>query len=81
MFLAPGSVSPISLYELGLLQGGLAANKKVVLCCDPGYTRKNNVVVTTSHPLYLNLNIFCTHSLTEALCELKLLIDAALMVK
>lgn len=78
MFLAADTISPISLYELGLLQGGLAENKQVILCCDPGYTRKNNVVTTTSHPLYHNPNIFCTHSLSEAIDKLKSTIESAL---
>ena len=52
MYLAEGSISPISLYELGLLQGGKADGKLVIVYCDPGYTRKNNVIVTTNNDYF-----------------------------
>lgn len=74
MYLAGGSVSPISLYELGLLQGGQIAGKHVVLCCDPEYTRKDNVLVTTSHPIFANPNIYLSHSFEGSLLKLKELI-------
>ncbi len=57
MYLAKETISPISLYELGLLQGFHANNKKVVLYCEAGYLRDLNVLVTTDHPLYKNQNI------------------------
>jgi len=48
LYLHPGSKSPISLLEMGLLVGqsstGMALNKLVV-CCPPGYWRKTNVEV------------------------------------
>lgn len=71
MFLAGKSVSPISLYELGLLQGGFAADKTVVLCCDPEYTRKMNVKVTTTHPAFIHPNIYFTHSFEGSLLRMK----------
>ena len=71
MFLAGKSVSPISLYELGLLQGGLAADKTVVLCCDTEYTRKMNVKVTTTHPAFSHPNIYFTHSFEGSLLRMK----------
>ena len=71
MYLAANTVSPISLYELGLLQGGHAAGKTVILCCDHGYTRKNNVMVTTSHELFKHPNIQVTHSFEGGLLKLK----------
>lgn len=71
MYLAGNSVSPISLYELGLLQGGQAQGKTVVLCCDPEYTRKMNVLVTTKHPMFSNPNIYVTHSFEGSLLRMK----------
>lgn len=43
MRLLAGSISPISLLELGLfLQDGTP----LIIVCDPGYTRKENVYIT-----------------------------------
>lgn len=75
MYLAGCSISPISLYELGLLQGSKAVGRHVVLCCDPEYTRKDNVLVTTSHPFFANPNIYLTHSFEGSLLKLKELIS------
>jgi Nucleoside 2-deoxyribosyltransferase like len=48
MYLHPGSKSPISLLEMGLMIGqtstGMALNRLVV-CCPPGFWRKTNVEV------------------------------------
>lgn len=44
LYLAPGTVSPISLLELGLhLRTG-----KVILCCPSGFARKGNVDITAA---------------------------------
>ena len=42
MYIQPGTLSPISLLELGLY----AHNKKLVVCCPPGFWRSTNVYVT-----------------------------------
>ncbi len=39
MYLAPGTISPISLLELGLH----AKSKKLIVCCPEGFHRKGNV--------------------------------------
>jgi hypothetical protein len=39
MYLEPGTVSPISLQELGIY----AESKKIIVCCPDGYERKGNV--------------------------------------
>ena len=41
LFLQPGTMSPISLMELGMH----AADGKMVVCCPPGYWRRGNVQV------------------------------------
>lgn len=40
MYLAPGTMSPISLLELGLY---IDRRAKMILCCPPGFWRKGNV--------------------------------------
>jgi hypothetical protein len=57
MHLAKESVSPISLYELGLLQGGKLRDRKMILSCDPDFSRNFNVWVTTGDEKFLNSNI------------------------
>ena len=42
-YFAPGTISPISLLELGLCIGG---EKKVVVCCPPDLHRYGNVKIT-----------------------------------
>ena len=39
IYLAPGSMSPISLLELGLFAG----TKRVLVCCPEGFYRKGNI--------------------------------------
>lgn len=75
MFLAPFTISPISLYELGLLQGGKADNKKVILCCHPQYSRKTNIEVTINHLAYANPNIHLSYSFESSILKLKKLIN------
>lgn len=43
MYLAPGTVSPISLLELGLFR------RKMVVVCPPGFDRKGNVDIVCRH--------------------------------
>ena len=43
MFLAAGTISPISLLELGIY---LNSGKPLIVVCEPGYTRRQNVLVT-----------------------------------
>ncbi len=50
MYLAPGTVSPISLLELGL-----HADENVLLCCPLGFARKGNVDIVANRrgiPVY-----------------------------
>ena len=50
MWLEPGTLSPISLFELGLLTGWTSAGllNKLVIGCPEGFWRKGNVEVVTS---------------------------------
>lgn len=54
LFLQPGTLSPISLLELGLLAGEMGVRRegkgekdkgKLVVCCPEGYWRRGNVQV------------------------------------
>lgn len=49
MWLEPGTLSPISLFELGLMAGWTSAGllNKVVVGCPDGFWRKGNVEVVT----------------------------------
>ncbi len=42
LYLAPGTVSPISLLELGMYLG----SDKVIICCPEGFPRKGNIDIT-----------------------------------
>lgn len=45
LYLAPDTISPISLLELGLyMQSG-----KLILCCPPGFNRKGNIDITAQY--------------------------------
>ena len=57
-YLAPGSVSPISLFELGTCVG----RTHVVVCCPDGYTRQAYVEVACE-----TLSVLCFKHLDEAL--------------
>ena len=43
MYLAPGTVSPISLLELGLFINQYGYDGKLFVCCPDGFARKGNV--------------------------------------
>lgn len=45
LYLAPGTVSPISLLELGLFR----YSKDLIVCCPPGFARKGNVEVVLDY--------------------------------
>lgn len=49
MWLEPGTLSPISLFELGLMAGWTSAGRlnKLVIGCPEGFWRKGNVEVVT----------------------------------
>lgn len=48
LYLAPGSLAPVSLLELGLH----AASGKLILCCPEGFWRKGNVdIVARRHAI------------------------------
>lgn len=48
MYLQPGTMSPISMLELGLY----ANSNKMVVCCPEGFWRKGNIdVVCYTHPI------------------------------
>lgn len=55
LYLAPNTLSPISLMELGLhINSG-----KVIVCCPPGFWRKGNIEVVCNYydcPLYEDLD-------------------------
>lgn len=42
-YFAPGTISPISLLELGLCVGG---EREILVCCPPEYSRYGNVKIT-----------------------------------
>ena len=74
MHLAANTISPISLYELGLLQGNNRIGQKsktIVVACDPLYTRKTNVKVTLAHEYFKNNDIMFTHSFEGGLIEIR----------
>lgn len=50
MWLEPGTMSPISLFELGLMTGwtSMGALNKLVIGCPEGFWRKGNVEVVTN---------------------------------
>jgi hypothetical protein len=63
MFLAPNSMSPISLLELGLFKD------KMVICCPDGFYRKGNVDVVADRyniPVFEDFDSF----LVEIKCQL-----------
>lgn len=69
MYFAPGTISPISLLELGLLLG---KKKHVILCCPDGYSRKYNVMVTCHNDWSFSANCDVYETLEEAVTGLKL---------
>lgn len=71
MHLAKDTISPISLYELGMLQCRDGNSKSIVVACDPQYTRKTNVKVTLQHHFFGNPNIHFTHSFEGGLIEIR----------
>lgn len=81
MHLAANTVSPISLYELGLLQHNDRIDqrsKSIVVACDPLYTRKTNVMVTLGHKYFGNRGIYFTHSFEGGLIETRKRINSCL---
>jgi hypothetical protein len=54
MYLAPSSLAPISLLELGLHAG----SNKLILCCEDGFWRKGNVEIVAQR-----WNIDCVRDL------------------
>lgn len=63
MFLAPNSMSPISLLELGLFK------EKIIICCPDGFYRKGNVDVVADRyniPVFEDFDSF----LIEIKCQL-----------
>ena len=84
MHFAANTVSPISLYELGLLQGNHRIGQKrksIVVACDPLYSRVKNVKVTLTHPHFKNQDIHFTHSFERGLIEMRKQINASLQFK
>ena len=75
------TISPISLYELGLLQGNPLSTKKVVISCDPKYLRTTNIKVTLGDEYFGNPNIHFTHSFEGGLIEIRKKIKASLQYK
>lgn len=70
MYLHPGTISPISLLELGVC---LAKGKTVVLVCPDGYNRKDNVVLTVQHHWTSSESCIlfeCIDKATEFLCSM-----------
>ena len=46
-YFASGTISPISLMELGLVIGGMTdGDKKIIVCCPPDFHRYGNVKIT-----------------------------------
>ncbi len=55
MYLAPGSLSPISLFELGVLT---KSPEKVILYCPDGFWRKGNVDVAADRYKFTSVSSF-----------------------
>jgi hypothetical protein len=56
-YFQPGTVSPISLLELGMY----ISSGKIMVCCPPGYHRKGNIDITCTHhgvPVYHDWEAF-----------------------
>lgn len=56
LYLAPGTMSPISLMELGL-----HVHRDIIVCCPPGFWRKGNVDITCERhgiPVYDDFDMF-----------------------
>ena len=70
MHLCANTISPISLLELGLLQGR-ADSTKVIVYCDPAYLRRLNVLTTTSHKFWENFEISVYSDYQESIKALK----------
>ncbi len=68
MFLAADSVSPISLLELGLY---LNAGKPLIIVCEPGYTRRQNVNITVNRTIGAISHTHLVESLDEGMNILK----------
>lgn len=84
MHLAANTISPISLYELGLLQGNNRVgqrSKHIVIACDPQYTRVANVKVTLAHEYFKSPDIYFTHSFEGGLIEMRKRIKSCLQYK
>lgn len=81
MHLVADSISPISLYELGLLQGDPVSSKVIVVACDPKYTRIQNVKVTLAHEWFKRQNIYFTHSFEGGLIYLRKSVKDSLQYK
>ena len=81
MHLAADTISPISLYELGLLQGNPMSTKQIVVACDPKYTRAQNVKVTLAHESFKSYNVYFTHSFEGGLLEMKKKLKGSLQYK
>ena len=60
MYFAPGSISPISLLELGLF------HKKCIVCCPEGFWRRGNVQITCDR-----YNITILDSMDDLIKKLK----------
>lgn len=76
LYLAAGSISPISLYELGLLQGYITKRKKIVVYCDENYSRKMNVLITTSNDFWKNENVKVYQNYDQSMTALKILLSS-----
>lgn len=74
MHLCANTISPISLLELGLLQG-TQSTTKVIVYCDPEYLRMLNVVTTTNHPLWVNPFIRVFDDYEKSIISLKKRLD------
>lgn len=58
MYFAPGTQSPISLLELGIVAGNPNTSHKLVVCCPEGFWRKGNVDIVCQRagiPVYTSL--------------------------
>lgn len=74
MHLCANTISPISLYELGLLQGQ-QSSRHIIVYCDKEYTRKLNVLTTTSHLYWQNTEIQVFDDYQESIKALKKHLD------
>ena len=74
------TISPISLYELGLLQSR-GNNTRIIIYCDKEYTRRLNVLTTTNHQAWRSPHIEVYDNYEKSIKALKNRLDMVTLRK